>query len=102
VRIRILKPSEGILDGVSLAQLVPGLIYEVEPPVGRYLIQIRSAEEIPASNSDLVVPFDDPPPFEELARGVSVMTEPQTAHDRERRSGTSDRRRRTRGDRRKR
>ena len=102
MRIRILKPSEGILDGVSLTQLVPGLTYDVEPSLGRYLVQIRSAEEIPISNSDLVVPLDDQPPFEELARGVSVSTEPHTVHDREHRSGGADRRRRTRGDRRRR
>ena len=40
--------------------------------------------------------------FEELARVVSVSTEPHTVHDRERRSGGADRRRRTRGDRRRR
>ena len=101
MRIRILKQSEGILDGVSLAHLIPGLIYDVDPAVGRHLIQLKHAEAIPAAAPGLVVPLDNPHAFEQLTKGVTVISEFHEAADRERRQGIADRRRVSRGDRRR-
>ena len=101
VRIRILKQSEGILDGVSLAHLIPGLIYEVEAAVGRHLVQLKHAEEISAASPGLVIPLDNPHAFEQLTKGVTIISELDNAADRERRHGTPDRRRISRGDRRR-
>lgn len=101
MRVRILKPSEGILDGVSLAHLIPGLIYDVEQPVGRHLVQMKHAEEISTATPGLVVPLDNPHAFEQLTRGVTVISESHEAADRDRRRGISDRRRVSRGDRRR-
>jgi hypothetical protein len=101
VRVRILKPSEGILDGVSLAHLIPGLIYDVDPAIGRHLVQLKHAEEVPAAARGLVVPLDNPHAFEQLTKGVTVISEFDKAEDRDRRKGVSDRRRISRGDRRR-
>lgn len=100
MRVRILKPSEGILDGVSLAHLIPGLIYDVDTPVGRHLVQLKHAEEISTAAPGLVVPLDNPHAFEQLTRGVTIVPESTQAADQERRRGSSDRRRISRGDRR--
>jgi hypothetical protein len=101
VRIRILKQSEGILDGVSLAHLIPGLIYDVDAPIGRHLVQLKHAEEISTAAPGLVVPLDNPHAFEQLTKGVTVISESHEAADRDRRQGTPDRRRKSRGDRRR-
>jgi hypothetical protein len=102
VRVRILKPSEGILDGVSLGHLIPGLTYEVDRAVGRHLVQMKHAEEISTATPGLVVPLDNPHAFEQLTKGVTVNFEPShQADDRDRRDGTPDRRRISRGDRRR-
>jgi hypothetical protein len=101
VRVRILKPSEGILDRVSLAHLTPGLIYDVDPAVGRHLVQLKHAEEVPASAPGLVVPLDNPHAFEQLTKGVTVISESRQAEDRDRRHGVADRRRISRFDRRR-
>ena len=101
MRIRILKASEGIFDGVSLAHLIPGLIYEVEPAIGRHLVQLKHAEEISAASPGLVIPLDNPHAFEQLTKGVTVISESHEAADRDRRHGATDRRRISRGDRRR-
>jgi hypothetical protein len=101
VRVRILKPSEGILDGVSLGHLIPGLVYEVDAAVGRHLVQMKHAEAISTTTPGLVIPLDNPQEFEQLTRGVTVVSEFHQAADRERRQGVPDRRRVSRGDRRR-
>jgi len=101
VRVRILKASEGILDDVSLAHLIPGLVYEVDAPVGRHLVQMKHAVEISAATPGLVIPLDNRQEFEQLTRGVTVISEFHEAADRERRHGPPDRRRVSRGDRRR-
>ena len=101
MRVRILKPSEGILDGVSLGHLIPGLIYEVATPVGRHLLQLKHAEEVSATAPGLVVPLDNPRVFEQLSKGITVISESDRAADRDRRTGVVDRRRISRGDRRR-
>lgn len=59
-RVRIVKPIAGILDGVSLSTLAPGLIYELEASLARYLISCGAAEESAPERAASVVPDDDP------------------------------------------
>jgi hypothetical protein len=73
MRVRILKPSAGIMDGVSLSHLLPGLTYDVEPSVGHYLTLNKYAEEVPSETPALVIPVDDPRAFNDLAGGVSIV-----------------------------
>ena len=73
MRVRILKPAEGILDGVSLAHLVPDTTYDVDPAVAYYLIATRHAEIPAPSEHALVIPLDNPRAFSQLTRGVTVI-----------------------------
>jgi len=59
-RVRIVKPIVGILDGVSLSTLAPGLIYDLEAGLARYLISCGAAEESAGTPAVSVVPEDDP------------------------------------------
>ena len=49
MRIRIRRAIAGIIDGVSLSHLWPGLSYEVSDSLGGYLVSSGDADEIPAS-----------------------------------------------------
>ena len=60
MRIRILKPVSGVLDGVSLSSLSPGLHYDVEASLARYLISTGAAEGIASGPPALVIAADDP------------------------------------------
>ena len=60
MQVRMLKPMVGVLDGISLSRLVPGLMYDVEDGLARYLITCGSAEETASTRAALVVPVDDP------------------------------------------
>jgi hypothetical protein len=73
MRVRMLKPSEGILDGVSLAHLIPGLTYDLDASVANHLITSESAEELPLSAPALVIPLDNARAFVQLTRGVTVV-----------------------------
>ena len=51
MRVRIVKPLSGIIDGISLTQLVPGNVYQVSEDFGRQLIEMNGA---------IAVQSDDP------------------------------------------
>jgi len=78
--VRILKPSEGIMDGVSLAHLVPDTTYELEPTVAHYLLDSRHAELMPSSA--LAIPLDNARAYSQLTRGVTVIPPLAEAADR--------------------
>ena len=79
----------GVLDGVSLGHLEPGLTYEVEESLGAYLVSTQSAEEIAFGDSRIMDSKDDTL-IEHVARGVTVTTtqplERVVSHDRPRKS----------------
>lgn len=88
VRIHILKPMAGVLDGVSLGHLEPGLTYEVEESLGAYLVSTQSAEEVAFGDSRIMDSKDDTL-IEHVARGVTVTNTTQplervVSHDRPR------------------
>jgi len=60
------------MDGVSLSALVPGLIFDVDTRVARYLISCGAAEEDVFMRLVSVVP-DDVPYLEHLTGGVVVI-----------------------------
>jgi hypothetical protein len=49
VHIRLRRAVAGIIDGVSLSHLWPGLCYDVPDSLGGYLVSTGDADEIPAS-----------------------------------------------------
>ena len=60
VRIRILKPTSGVLDGVSLSHLIPGLVYEVSASLGTFLIAQEAAEEDASSTIAVISSRENP------------------------------------------
>jgi hypothetical protein len=73
MRVRIINSAEGIIDGVSLAHLVTGLTYDLDPFVANYLIAKDSAEALLPSASALVIPLDNARAYVQLTRGVTVV-----------------------------
>ena len=72
MRIRILKHSAGVMQGVSLSRLLPGLIYEVPVALGVILIAQQMAEE--TTESDIGA---SPLPHEKsFSGGVKVSRKP--------------------------
>ena len=49
----------GVLDGVSLNHLEPGLTYEVEESLGAYLASTESAIEVPFDDSPVMGSKDE-------------------------------------------
>ena len=87
MRILIVKPTVGVLDGVSLGHLVPGMTYEVEESLGAYLVSIRSAEQLPDADPDSTIENSDDSLIEHLTRGVMITNRSQqferaVGHDR--------------------
>ena len=83
MRIRILKQSEGVLDGVSLSRFVPGLIYEVLVSLGAFLVAEEAAEEDATSTIAVVIPLTKE--SASLRGGISVPSLADRAADRPRR-----------------
>jgi hypothetical protein len=75
-RVRILRRAAGVMDGVSLGALVPGLAYDLDAGVAWYLITLGAAEEDVFMRSVSVVPDDDPY-IAHLTGGI-IVTQTQT------------------------
>jgi len=58
LRIRITKPLEGVMDGVSLSLLIPGVVYEVNVSLGTWLVCQGVAEEDVSLVVPVVLPED--------------------------------------------
>jgi len=71
MRVRILKPSEGVIQGVSLSKMFPGLTYDLDPTLARYLISMGAAIAVPSRSPALVIPLADDD-FDKALGGISV------------------------------
>ena len=71
MRVRILKPLVGVIDGVSLAALKPGSLYELEETLARYLVGLGGAEESFPTRPALIKAIDDPY-IAHLTGGITV------------------------------
>lgn len=83
MRIRIVKHSRGIMDGVSLSRMLPGLTYQVSVSLGSFLVAHGAAEEDFSPSDALSVSPDQEPVS--LTGGVSVT--PPRDHEDERSPG---------------
>src|SRR5262245_23581065 len=99
MRVRILKPAEGVIDGVSLRYLVPGCLYDLASTLAQYLVTNGFAEEVSGSNAALIVSLDEPNALEQLTKGVTVLS-PGEVVVLEKRHGGVERRKNTRSERR--
>jgi hypothetical protein len=100
MRVRIITPGEGVVDGVSLRYFVEGCTYNLESSLAHYLTTNGLAEDVPHSSPALVVPLDEPYALEQLTKGITVLP-PGGIVMLEKRHGMSDRRKITRSDRRR-
>jgi hypothetical protein len=104
VRVRILRAVAGVLDGQSLGQFTPGLLYELDDALARQLISMGCAREENSHAPALVRRLADEPLDEaRLTGGVRVVPRTKADDDSrpDRRDGTADRRKHPRTDRRK-
>ena len=99
MRVRILKPAEGVVEGVSLRSLVPGCLYDLIPSLAQYLVTNGFADEVSESNAALIVPLDEPDALDQLTKGVTVLS-PGEIVILEKRHGAGERRKITRSERR--
>jgi hypothetical protein len=83
VRIKILKHSTGIMDGVSLSHLLPGLVYEVPVSLGTWLVGRQNAEEDVTPRVGIVIPLDQTSAM--FTGGISVSPAKDHEDDRARR-----------------
>ena len=104
MRVRIFRAVAGVLDGQSLGKLTPGLLYELDDALARQLISMGCAREERSQTPALVVRIADEPLDEaRLTGGVRVVPRGKADDDAkaDRRRGTTNRRKRSRTDRRK-
>ena len=59
MRIRIVRPHPGELDGVALHVFQPGSIYEVPAEVATYLITMECVEPVVERGPALAVPLSE-------------------------------------------
>jgi hypothetical protein len=72
VRVRIHKRLEGVVQGVSLSHLVPGLTYDLDPTLGGYLVTVGAAEAVTSKSPALIIPLDDEDGLNKAFGGISV------------------------------
>jgi hypothetical protein len=78
VRVRILKPLEGFVQGISLSHLAPGLTYDVDATLGGYLVTVGAADAVPSKNPALVIPLETAD-LDKALGGVSVTQSAEAA-----------------------
>ena len=83
VRVRILKPLHGIVDGLSLSSLVPGFVYELPDVTAEQLLDLRAASPV-SSTEPLTIDDLEDVDIAWLTGGVHVERS-DTAHERSRR-----------------
>ena len=60
MRVRITRWQRGDVDGINLAAFQVGLIYDVAPSLGTYLLTVGSAELVGLDEPSLIVPLPAP------------------------------------------
>ena len=57
MRVRITRPQRGDVDGINLQAFQVGLIYDVAPSLGTYLLTVGSAELVGLDEPASVIPL---------------------------------------------
>ena len=84
MRVRIRKSLQGIVQRVSLSHLRPGLTYDLNATLGRYLVTVGAADAVPSTNPALVIPLDTEDAFNRALGGISVTQIVEAADQRRR------------------
>ena len=72
MRVRIRKRVEGIVQGVSLSHLVPGLTYDLDSTLGGYLVTVGAAEAVTLKSPALIIPLEGDDVLNKALGGISV------------------------------
>jgi hypothetical protein len=72
MRVRIRKRVEGVVQGVSLSHLVPGLTYDLDSTLGGYLVAVGAADAVTSKSPALVIPLDGDDVLNKALGGISV------------------------------
>ena len=82
VRVRILKPLSGIIEGIALSQFVPGNVYQVTEDIGAQLIEMSAATEVQSGDPLLATPRTSSADVDvERVSGGIVIVPPDTGTD---------------------
>jgi hypothetical protein len=79
MRVRILQPSRGVMQGVSLSQMFPGLTYDLDPTLARYLMSTSAAVAAPSRSPALLIPPGAEDDFYKALGGISVTHNAEAA-----------------------
>ena len=93
MRVRILKPLQGVVQGFSLASLRLGHTYDVDATLGGYLVSVGAADAVPAFKPVRRSPRDAPDDHAKTLGGVPVTPNAEAA-DKPRRKRALRRKRR--------
>jgi hypothetical protein len=91
MRLRILQPAAGVMDGISLSHLIPGLTYDVPPSIAHYLTANGFAEELTSADAAFVIPIDDLRAFTGVVGGITVSQTDRARDEPRRRRGRKKR-----------
>lgn len=82
MRVRILRPLSGIIEGISLSQFVPGQVYQVSEDIGAQLIEMQAATEVQSTDPLLATPKTSSADVDvERVSGGIVILPPDTETD---------------------
>ena len=74
MRIRIVKPMTGILDGQSLSVFIPGTIYEIDEHLGIQLIALNGGVEDGSKTPAVDLQSDTSRELPVIEGGVHIIT----------------------------
>ena len=82
MRVRIVRPLAGVIEGQPLSRFMPGLVYDVNSFLGFQLIEIDGAVEEPFADPVDVVHEDDMEHMEGPMIGGIHVVQPDSAKER--------------------
>ena len=59
MRVRIIKPLTGSIDGIQLSRLSQGQVYDVYTSLACYLLSDKMAEPVPAREPAATLPIEN-------------------------------------------
>jgi len=68
----MMRRASGVLDGIGLSNLMPGLTYDLPASVALYLVQQRAASEVSPDTPGAVVSFGGSTAVDRIAGGIAV------------------------------
>lgn len=81
MRVRIVRPLTGVMEGQPLSRFMPGLVYDVNPFLGFQLIEIDGAVEEPFADPADVVHEGDMEHMEGPMIGGVHVVQPDSAKE---------------------